>query len=411
MPISKVTRTAIADALQRAGLQWWGRVDEIEFLSRLYQLDWTFIKVGGKPEPLDDEIRRHRMTFNDWPDDWVFSCAELGFQEDGAFLKFLCESLHPEVRDPKEVTALLSLYNHHLGYDGYALVSAGKISNRPLFEAKDVEETTGDWPKWEDSVVRAVANVLGATDTGLTGPEIGAHLAESSIIDVHPGDTKRFRLRDALLAQQELDGDSHRLVEFVSRALAPVGYRKNPNLLTRFRDELNEILIHSGLHIDEASRFVDIPAAATLSEAAARAGSLQSELIRRGTHADILAACTQEVLERNWFHATFEASKTVQVRLRLMINSTKDGAALLDEALAFGISGCPRVQITPLADQSDIDEQKGFHETCKGALWMFRNPLAHTQRTARHVTDARMLEALGVLSMIHYRLDDAKVVP
>ncbi|MFN5174015.1 MAG: hypothetical protein ACK5WY_08305 [Holosporaceae bacterium] len=39
MKISKSTRNDIIDQVFREKISWWGRIDEIEFLSRLYDLN------------------------------------------------------------------------------------------------------------------------------------------------------------------------------------------------------------------------------------------------------------------------------------------------------------------------------------------------------------------------------------
>lgn len=61
------------------------------------------------------------------------------------------------------------------------------------------------YPAWEPSVVQSVADVLGATDTGLTGAEIGSLLAGLKIPDPGSGVTKRVRLGHALVSKQATD--------------------------------------------------------------------------------------------------------------------------------------------------------------------------------------------------------------
>lgn len=45
----------------------------------------------------------------------------------------------------------------------------------------------------------------------------------------------------------------------------------------------------------------------------------------------------------------------------------------------------------------------------KGLGSMYRNPTAHDPRLRRSVTDEELLELLTTLSMIHHRLDHARV--
>ncbi len=257
-------------------------------------------------------------------------------------------------------------------------------------------------PPWDNQVVQAVADVLGATDTGLTGPQIGNLLAE-------PGSrlTKRVRLREALLAKQTTDHASNCVIRFIREAMAPVRYRDNPGLLTLRQDALDEVLVYEGLRVRDDGKLGRGPRASTLSEAAQHASSLRAELRRRGTHPDVLRYCTDEILTKNAFHAMLEASKSVFDKLRERTSLSTDGASRVDAALALGKSGSPLLAINRLTTQTERDEQTGLANLIKGLSGMFRNPVAHDPRLKRTVTDDELLELLTMLSMVHRRLDEA----
>ena len=263
------------------------------------------------------------------------------------------------------------------------------------------------YPLWDDAVVQGVADVLGATDTGLTGPEIGSFLASIGISDPGAGVTKRHRLGQALLARQGQDGAANCVIRFITEAMAPVRYVKHPGLRTLRQDGLNEVLVFVGLHLRDDGRLARGPRAETLSEAAQHANNLRAELRRRGTHPDVLHYCSTEILTRNAFHAQLEATKSVFDKLRERTGLSGDGAALVDAALSLGRSGVPLLAINPLATQTERDEQTGLANLIKGLSGMFRNPVAHDPRLHRTVTDDELLELLTTLSMIHRRLDAA----
>lgn len=265
------------------------------------------------------------------------------------------------------------------------------------------------YESWPEHVVEGVAEVLGATDSGLTGTEIGTLLSRCGIFDVTPTATKRYRLRDALLARQRKDGAANCVIGFITVAMEPVRYREDPALFTLRRDALDEVLVFIGLRVNDEGKVQRGVKAVTLTEAARHANSLRAELRRRGVHADVLRYCSSEVLERNAFHAVLEASKGVPDRLRKMTGLRGDGAALVDATLALGATGKPRVQINSLSTDSERDEQTGFATLIKGLLGMFRNPVAHDPRMSRMVTDEELLELLMIVSMVHRRLDAAVV--
>ena len=270
---------------------------------------------------------------------------------------------------------------------------------------------TQRFPPWDDNIVQGVADVLGATDTGLTGPEIGTLLASLGIPDPGAGVTKRHRLGQALRARQAHDGAANCVIRFITEARAPVRYVQDPGLRTLRQDGLNEVLVFVGLHLRDDGRLSRGPRAETLSDAAQHANSLRAELRRRGTHPDVLRYCSTEILSRNTFHAQLEAAKSVFDKLRERTGLPGDGAALVDAALSLGRTGIPALAINALAIQTERDEQTGLANLLKGLSGMFRNPVAHDPRLRRTVSDDELLELLTTLSMIHRRLNAATPRP
>lgn len=263
-------------------------------------------------------------------------------------------------------------------------------------------------PPWSAEIVQGVSDVLGATDTGLTGGEIGHILATVKAPDPTPAATKRHRLYNGLAMKQNDTLSANSTVAFIVRAMAPVSNRNDPKLFVRRQQDLNEVLVHIGLRVNDQGKVAKGPTASTLTEAAERAGSIRSELRRRATHDSVLGYCTDEILAKDCFHALLEASKSVPDRIRLLTGLTSDGSTLVDGALSLN-SG-PILRINPLADESDRSEQKGFGNLVRGLLGLYRNPIAHTPRINRFISDDELIEALTVISMVHRRLDDAVIV-
>ena len=58
--------------------------------------------------------------------------------KDEAFLRFLCEMVHPAVRPGLEekVNEMITTFNKHLLVDGWELVESGSISGRATFGAR-----------------------------------------------------------------------------------------------------------------------------------------------------------------------------------------------------------------------------------------------------------------------------------
>lgn len=223
------------------------------------------------------------------------------------------------------------------------------------------------------------------------------------------GLTKWKRLEEAFVRRQNRDGHPQRIISFIRHAMDPANYVNSPELLTLRQDRLNEVLTFVGLRVEDDGMVHRGPRSSTLDEASRNAASLRAELRRRDTHHEVLHYCTVELLKKNNFHASLEATKSVFGRVRQMSGLGGDGAALIDAALSLGKSGTPIIAINDLASQTDRDEQTGFANLIKGLAGMFRNPVAHDPRVLRTVTDTQLLELVTSLSMVHRRLDVATV--
>jgi hypothetical protein len=132
--------------------------------------------------------------------------------------------------------------------------------------------------EWPEHVVEGAVDVLGETDTGLSGSEIARLLERSKIRDVEPDATKRHRLREALVARQAKDGAANCIILFITVAMEPVRYLDNPGLFTQRQGDLNEVLVFIGLRVDDQGKLARGAKAQTLSEAAQHANSLRAEL-------------------------------------------------------------------------------------------------------------------------------------
>jgi len=140
MKISQLTRRDIIDAMIADKANWNGRLEEPEFLARIFalqdmpSLDRRFRDAAG-------DIWQHRVNNFDWEDNWVFydSRFNLLTGDDEVFLRFLAEVLHPVVRpDPTETEHLLQLFNQYLSNDGFQLVECTRLSGKPVYVGRYV---------------------------------------------------------------------------------------------------------------------------------------------------------------------------------------------------------------------------------------------------------------------------------
>ncbi len=134
--LTEVTRRAIIDYLS-VGRHWAGKLQEDEFLGRIYDLKRMPSK-DYRPEydTAAKDIWKHRVVNSDWSDDWVFTDDrfDLLFGSDEAFLKFLAETVHPVVHsDTEEARKMVAEYNSLLYVDGWEIYEVKEISGKPTF--------------------------------------------------------------------------------------------------------------------------------------------------------------------------------------------------------------------------------------------------------------------------------------
>lgn len=138
--ISEPTRRDIIDAIIVGDVAWSGRLDEPDFLSRLFDLK-SLPSHDHRYSTAYADIHKHRVMNRDGEPDWVFydSRFNLLHGDDETFLRFLCEMLHPVVRsDSDEVERLRQTINTILIRDDYELVEKMHFSGRPVFAACQV---------------------------------------------------------------------------------------------------------------------------------------------------------------------------------------------------------------------------------------------------------------------------------
>ncbi|MFV8603332.1 TIGR02391 family protein [Ralstonia pseudosolanacearum] len=250
--------------------------------------------------------------------------------------------------------------------------------------------------------LEAACRVLADTERGLTGTQIERLLQEIEVPDPSPGMTKWKRLFNALADMQNQHQVGNHLIMFINRAMNPVSYARDPGTFVWRRDELNVVLAFSGFYVREDGKVGYADKATTLDAARARAGRLKAALTSRAVHAEVLNYCRAELLDENYFHAVFEATKGVAERIRTLSGLTGDGADLVNKAFA---GQQPVLLLGPLTTESEKSEQKGFANLLVGLFGAVRNPLAHAPKTNWPMSEQDALDILTLVSLIHRKLD------
>ena len=189
--------------------------------------------------------------------------------------------------------------------------------------------------KLDLSIVESICKILGDTGKGFTGTEIVKLLNESGIDDIDSTNTKWKRLNSALANKQQVDGCANDLLAFIQKSLNSARHYDKLEWFNDTRYKINQVLSFAGLHLGENGKISTVLKSTTISEAKARASKLKENLVLRKVHSDVLRYCKEELVVDNYFHAVFEATKSVAEKIRNKTGLTSDGATLVDEAFSF----------------------------------------------------------------------------
>lgn len=121
-------------------MPYYGRLDEIDFLSRVYNLKELPSHDSRYKNALDD-ISCH-LRWDDYEEEcWFFQDERFKLQQkdgDEPLLRFICEMVHPAVRREKSPwKQYLDKFNELLRVDGYELYPAHHISGRDIYKARE----------------------------------------------------------------------------------------------------------------------------------------------------------------------------------------------------------------------------------------------------------------------------------
>jgi uncharacterized protein (TIGR02391 family) len=253
--------------------------------------------------------------------------------------------------------------------------------------------------------LEAIAKILGDTDEGLAGSQIGHALLSCQIPDVDPANTKWKRLYNALVGFQNERHLGNHIIVFIAHVMNPASHTNCPSVFRNWQEKLNKVLALSGMEVGADGKCRRVTKATNLDEAIARANRLKTALERRNVHLNVLTHCHAEILADNYFHAVLEAIKSITTRIRQLSNLDGDGAALVQAALG---GSSPNLKINSFATESQCGEQRGFVSLLTGLYGMVRNPVAHEAKIEWSMSEQDALDIMTTISYIHRKLDLAE---
>ena len=260
------------------------------------------------------------------------------------------------------------------------------------------------FPNVNENHLEPRARILGEE---VTGSQLTNIFGTCGIEDVSGESTKWRRIYHSLLARQKRDRCGSAVAALIKAIMSPGRFIGLNDRFEQARRELNAVLSFDGLTLDKAGSFRRVNAARTISEAEKRAQILTAKLKGRPIHAEVTRFCTAELLQDNYFHAVFEAARSLAQRIRDTTGLKSDGAALIDEAFSLKR---PLLALNRLDTESQESEHKGFAMLLKGCFSAVRNPLAHEPKILWKGEDDAA-DYFTLISLLHRKLDEAVVVP
>lgn len=144
MKISIVARQGIFDEITLNKISWSGRLEEPDFLNRIFDLS-KLPSTDSRYDNAFDDIHKHRILNYDWEDDWVFTDRRFNLLhcDEEIFLKFLTLSINPVSRNDDEgINQLLEIYNRYLASSGIEFYEKSKIATKPIYGHRLIEATS-----------------------------------------------------------------------------------------------------------------------------------------------------------------------------------------------------------------------------------------------------------------------------
>lgn len=187
--ISIVARQAIFDEITLNNISWSGRLDEPDFLNRLFDLS-KIQSTDSRYNNAYDDIHKHRIMNYDWEDDWVFTDRRFNLLhcDEEILLKFLLLTINPVSRTDEEgINQLLEIYNRYLVPSGIEIYEKSKIVGKTIYGYRSIEPVS-EPVKASVVVQRKIALVIGCN-----GYEFAGHLS-NPLNDANDVKQKLFEL-------------------------------------------------------------------------------------------------------------------------------------------------------------------------------------------------------------------------
>jgi uncharacterized protein (TIGR02391 family) len=255
-----------------------------------------------------------------------------------------------------------------------------------------------------------LCDVLGG-DNALLDTEIHTLLMTVKIEDINPGINRRKRLYNALVAQQEQDGNAQNVIKFIVTVTQHIKSSRSKPYFEMYREELNSALAFWGYFVDEKGDMgaVDVnkmtQKAMDITE---RVKTFKYIMTRRNLHPDILPACEREFLtEENYYPVVRKGVRIMAEKLTTKAGLPSVGPEIADQAFSMAWQGWPILALNDLKTPQEVTQQYAIMHLMRGVLLMFYDERTRQERPGWVMTQQDALELLGIVSFCCAKIDGA----
>lgn len=260
-------------------------------------------------------------------------------------------------------------------------------------------------PKFSKVTLEKLSKKI-ASVNWVTGRQIDIMFKSFRYSDTSKESTKYKRLFFAFNKEYNKNKDHRFVIKVIEYISDPINFDKNAAYHKSTINEINEIILFEGYCVNDAGIVLKTNKANTISELKSRVDSFKQKLLERNVHSEILKYCSEEILEKNFFHCIFESSKSLLERLRILSGVSDDGNSLIDRCIKKQNSKIKLNSLTTITEQS---RQIGLNYMLKGITSYVRNFTAHEPKIKWMIEESEALEILMIISFLHKLIDECTV--
>jgi uncharacterized protein (TIGR02391 family) len=216
--------------------------------------------------------------------------------------------------------------------------------------------------------------------------------------------TKWKRINASLIKEMKKAKSPKPLFIMIEEIMNPLNFINEQENWNKNRNDINFAMSFYGYELTDGGKVIPIKAAKTYSEAVSRSKNLREKLEIHNIHPDILKYCSPELLDENYFHAIFEASKGVFQKIRDLTLSSKDGNTLVNEAFVIK-NPALIIQDNRLNTSDEISEYNGLKSLLNAICYLYRNPQAHSPKLYNPLSESDAIAAFIMMSLVYKQLD------